>query len=150
MDAFNFAGIRNFVFEKPQEIYIELVRMFYVNLSKMSSQNPKSRNTSSLSLENFAEVCNLPFFEQDLEGNEFNFDVYAHTLVIDPSCGIPSPFIVCLICPNNILIRYKMNHVFSQGKVTITPFKNQTFLQLCFWKTKLRKLGRNRTSPHAR
>lgn len=37
MDAFNFAGIRNFIFEKPQEIYTELVRMFYANLSKMSS-----------------------------------------------------------------------------------------------------------------
>lgn len=33
MEAFNFSGPRNFFFEKHQEMYFELVRIFYASLT---------------------------------------------------------------------------------------------------------------------
>lgn len=41
----------------------------------------------TLSLEDFKNICNIPFIERDydqinLEDNEFNFDTFAHTLLM--------------------------------------------------------------------
>lgn len=46
----------------------------------------------------------------NLEGNEFNFDTLAHSLLIDPTSIIPTPLNVGLIWPNIRLINYIMSH----------------------------------------
>lgn len=74
-----------------------------------------------MSLEDFAQVCNLPFTEEDydhldLEGNEFNFEIHAHPLFIDPAPGILTPFNIDIIRPNTKLIHYAMNHVLFLNK----------------------------------
>lgn len=69
-----------------------------------------------MSLEDFAQVCNLPFMEEDyyqseLKGSAFNFETHVQSLLIEPTSRIPTPFDVGLIRPNSISIHYKINHV---------------------------------------
>lgn len=87
--------------------------MFYANLSykdEIISFKFKERPIT-MSLEDFAHECSLPFIEQDynqmdLKGNEINFDTLAHSLLIDPTSIISTPFNVRLILSNIRLIHY--------------------------------------------
>lgn len=47
----------------------------------------------------------------DLEGNKFKFDSLAHSLLIDPTSSIPTPFNVGIILSNIRLIHYTTTHV---------------------------------------
>lgn len=66
--------------------------------------------------------------KKNIEGNEFDFDIYDHTLLIDPSSGIPYPFNVGLVRLDSRLIQYKMNYVISPRKSILASSKNQMFL----------------------
>lgn len=77
IESFNFVGLKNFGFEKPQERDPELVRMLYVNISyKYDIINFEvKKHPITTSLEYFSQVCNLPFMEEnydqlDLKGKE--------------------------------------------------------------------------------
>lgn len=109
--------------KKPQERYPELVKIFYENINyKDGIINSKVKIPPvTLSLEDFSRDCNLPSIDQDydlifLEGNEFNFDTFDRTSIIDPSSGIPSSFTAWLILPDYTLIHYTMNHLFFSRK----------------------------------
>lgn len=135
MKAFNFVSLKNSVFEKSQERYLELVRMFYANLSqKYSIINSKvKKHHITLSLEDFACICDLPFIVQDydqmdLEGNKFNFNI--HSLLIDPFSRIPSPFNVGLVFPNSILIHCTVNHVFFPRKSNYSTIQKIRCLEI--------------------
>lgn len=64
--------------------------MFYANLTYKDDtiSSKVKKHLITLFIKYFAQVCNLPFIQQDydqtcLEGNDFSFDIYAHTLLID-------------------------------------------------------------------
>lgn len=123
IEAFTIVELRNFIFEKPQERYPKLVKIFYTNLSYKDGiiSSEVKKHPITLSLEDFDHEYNLPFIEQDydqmdLEGNKFNFDTLAHSLLIDPTSIIPTPFNIGLINTNIGLIHYTMNHVFFPRK----------------------------------
>lgn len=61
MEAFNFAQLKDFMFEKPQERYPELVRIFYATLSNKDGiiNFEVKKNLVTLSLEDFEIFCNL-------------------------------------------------------------------------------------------
>lgn len=61
MEAFNFASVRNFIFEKPKKRYPELVRMFHANLNyKYNIINSEvKKHPIIISLEYFAQIRNL-------------------------------------------------------------------------------------------
>lgn len=97
-----------------------------------------------MSLKDFARVCNLPFIEQDYdqtdhEGNEFNFDTYAHTLLIDPSSRISYPFTVSLIRPDNRLIHHTMNHVLFPRKINFSTIQKLDVPTTWFLKNQVEK-----------
>lgn len=50
------------------------------------------------------------------EGKKFNFDIHSHSLLIDPSSGIISPFNIGFIRQNSRLTHYTVNHVFFLRK----------------------------------
>lgn len=97
--------------------------MFYANISYKDGiiSSKVQKHLITIFLEDFSHECNLPFIEQDydqmyLEGNKFNFDTLAHSLLIDPTSIIPTPFNVGLIFQNIRLIHYIMNHVLFPSK----------------------------------
>lgn len=148
MEAFNFSRLMNFVFEKPQERYPKLVRIFYVNLSyKDSIINSKvEKHPITMSLEYFAQVCNPPFMEEDydqldLEGNEYNFEIHVHSLLIDPSSRIPTPFNIGLTRPNTRLINYTMNQILFPRKVNYSTLKKLDVLVVWFLENQIVKTG---------
>lgn len=92
--------------------------MFYANLfyTDRIINSEVKKHPITLSLRDFVEVCNIYFIEQgydqnDLEGNKFNFNSLSHSLLIDLTSTIPTPFNVGLIHPNIRLINYTMSHV---------------------------------------
>lgn len=104
-----------------------------------------SRNTPSLCPLRFCKslrpASHEPNYDQtDLEGNEFNFDIYAHTLLIDPSSRISYSFIVCLICLDNRVIHYTMNHVFFPRKINFNTIQKSDVTTICFSKNQVDKL----------
>ncbi|KAL5100085.1 hypothetical protein RYX36_004412 [Vicia faba] len=64
--------------------------------------------------------------QMDLEGNEFNFKVRAHSLLIDHVSEITTSFNVGIIRPYSILIHYTMNHVFFPMKGFISLSASKT------------------------
>lgn len=96
-------------------------------------------------LEYFAWVCNLPFIEQDfykidLDGNEFNFDTHAHSLLISPSSGIPSPFNVDFVHPDCRMIHYIMNHVLFLRKSNFCTTQKSNVPAVWFLENKIEKI----------
>lgn len=69
MKALNFSDLRNIVFEKPQERYPDLIRMFYANFTYKDGiiGYEVKKHPITQSLEDFAQVCNLPFIGQDYD-----------------------------------------------------------------------------------
>lgn len=146
--------IRNFVFEKTQKRCPKLVRMLYANISyKDGIINSKvKKHPITMYLEDFPQEFNLPwmgeYYDQlDLEGNEFNFEIHAHSLLIDPASRFPTPFNVGLICPNVRSIHYTMNLVLSPRKCNYSilqircPYWNYVLrrnlcLTQCVWQVK--------------
>lgn len=142
-------------YQKPQERYPKLVRIFYPNLSyKDGIINSKvKKHPITLSLEKFACICNLSFLEQDydqidLEGNEFNYDIPAHTLLIDPSSRIPSTFIVDLIHPNSRLIHHTINHVLFPRKINYITMQKSNSHAIWFSENQIEKNQANDVLYH--
>lgn len=101
----------------------KLVKMFYVNLSyKYDIVNSEVKeHPITTCLEDFAQVCNQTFMDQDydqlvLKGNEFNYEIHAHSLLSDPFYGITYPFNVGLNHLNSRLIYYTLNYVLFPRK----------------------------------
>lgn len=85
--------------------------MFYANISyKDDILNSEVKKIPiTMSLEDFDQVCNLPFIEEDddqpyLEGNDFNFETHGHYLLMYPASRILNPFGIGIIRLNTRLI----------------------------------------------
>ena len=85
--------------------------MFYANRSYKDDIiiSKVKKHPITMPLEDFTHVLNLPFKEENydqpnLEGNDFNFETHAHSLLIYHASRIPNPFNVCLIHTNTRLI----------------------------------------------
>ncbi|KAL5052835.1 hypothetical protein RYX36_033517 [Vicia faba] len=147
MAAFNFDRLRDFVFEKFKERYSDLLRKFYANLTYTNGiiTSEVKKNTITISLEDFATVCNLPHIEQDydkkFEGNELDFDTLDHSFLTDPTTYVPHPFNVRVIHLNIRLIHYTVCRIFFQEKVTAVPSQRHIYLFSGYFTTKFPKIG---------
>lgn len=88
------ARIRNFIYDVLMEIYPILVRMFYANLkfSYGVITHEVKKYSISLSLEEFAEICNLPCFEshyQEIDQSEDFHTTTSFFFLHDPDSIIP-------------------------------------------------------------
>lgn len=109
--------------------------MFYSNLQYSNGVIRSKVKKHPLAFEEFTQACNPPLINQDYdqnddEGNGFNFDLYAQSLLIDPSSEISSPFNIGIVRPDSRLIHYII--FFSQEKSTLTPSKNLKLLPFDF------------------
>lgn len=100
-----------------------MVKLFYANLFYTDGviNSEVLKHPTTLSLEDFAQICNLPFIEKyydqiDLQGIEFNPDTLAQSLLIGPTSIIPYPFNVGLLHPNIRLIHHTMSHILFTRK----------------------------------
>lgn len=87
----------------------------------------------TISLEDFTHIYNFPFMEQDydkmdLEGNKFNFDTLAHSLLTDPISNIPYPVNVALISQNIRIIHYTKRRVMFPRKGNYKMRQMQFFI----------------------
>lgn len=119
-----------------------MVRILYANLTYKYGiiESEFNKYPINPSLEDFAQVCNLPFIEQhynrmDTEGKEFTFDTFAHTLLIDPSSIISFPFSVGLIRAYYRLIRYTINYVIFPRKSNYNTIKIKCSCNMVFGKS---------------
>lgn len=71
-----------------------LVRMFYSNLKYVwGILNTKlKKHKIKQSLQEFAEIFNLPCLEYEAEGNNYSYLHVAPYFLLNPSSGIPTPF----------------------------------------------------------
>ncbi|KAL5074058.1 hypothetical protein RYX36_013042 [Vicia faba] len=121
MEAFSFAGLKNFVLEKTKERYPDLVRKLYANLPYTNGIiYSEVKYHIAFSLEEFASTCNLPYLEpeydQNYEGNELYLDTLVHSFLNDPTSFVPSPFIVGVIHTNIRLVHYTSGQILFQRK----------------------------------
>lgn len=139
METFNFFGLRNFIFGKPQERYHELVRIFQAILVYQDCviSYEVRKHPIILSLEDFAQACNLSFIQEDYDqkdfkDNEFNFD---------PSSGIPSSFNVGLIRSDNRMIHHIMNHIIFPRKNNFCTIQKLYIPAICLLENQFRRIG---------
>lgn len=77
--------------------------------------------------------------QTNFKGNEFYFDIYAHTLLNDPTSGIASPSIVGIVCLDRRLIRYIMNHVFFPRKTNFSTIQKSDIPAVWFLENQVEK-----------
>lgn len=115
------ARMRNFIYDVLMEIYPILVRIFFANLKFSNGiiTHEVKKYPISLSLEEFAEICNLPCSRshyQEIDQSEGFHTTTSFFFLQDPDSIIPSPFLVGSVHPDIQLIHYVVNHILTPRK----------------------------------
>lgn len=117
VEVSNEVSLMNFVLEVLEEIFPQLVRFFYANLiySNGVLSSKVKKHPIWLSVEEFAQVCNLfhtnQVYDGTNKGNELNYVLTAHSFFINQTPVIHIPFTISLIHMDIWLICHTINHV---------------------------------------
>lgn len=111
------AGLKGLISEVPKEIFLTLVRLFYVNLNFIDGVLifKVKKHQIPLTFEEFSDIYNLTYIDFNYDDSE-KCNKYKTIQDFIPflekqNIIIPSPFTIGIICQNIRLIHYMVNHV---------------------------------------